>query len=459
MKKIILTDHQQQVFDNLIQDIHNAVSSKGKFIGTLIGPAGTGKTVITSLLVDFFLKKYMFKKLRMATPTHKSLKVVNNYLNNSIKSNKNFSSSTLHSFLKLKMQTVEDKITFVEDLFNNEFKQPIKILLIDECSMVSNDLFSHIQKRIATDNIEVVLFIGDKVQLPPVDNDSSLSKVFTELKQYALTEVVRQAAENTILYKATDIRLCIESSNYSDNDLAFTPSENIIVYNDTREWINSYLNNPVREDSVLTAFTNKSIIQYNSYVRNIINNKIDTQLPMLIDGEYIVLQEAYDAGNNKLIPNGEIVKVEFPILSYDSKLNLDYWSFLYNDSSEDDSVNIDIGKPEPEPIQIRVLDTASIGQFNNVLTALANLATKHKQNKNNAEAKKVWGQYWDLKKRFVDVKYPFAYTCHKLQGSTYTDVYINLKDIIASAKDTEFLYKLVYVALTRAKNKIHILQS
>jgi ATP-dependent exoDNAse (exonuclease V) alpha subunit len=450
-KNITLTSHQQNTFDNIIKDIQKSMSTKNPFIGVLVGPAGTGKTVITSKLVDFFLKEYLWKKLRIAAPTHKALKVINSYLPRHTKKSKNFSSSTLHSFLKLKMKTVEDRITFVEDLFNNEKQQPVKILLVDECSMVSRELFEHVNKRIYTDNIDIVLFIGDEIQLPPVDSSISVSPVFTEIKQYKLTEVVRQASEDPILQKATELRFAIENEVYIP--LTFEEKSSIHLFTDTKLWIEHYINNPNIDDSVLTAFTNKSVNQYNTYVRNIVNNKGTEKLPKLIDGEYIVLQEAYES-NKKFINNGEVIKVDTPILNYDSKLELDYWSFIYNEN--EDSIHSEL--EGDSLIKVNIIDDSSLEQYSRILEALAQLASTHKQNKNHSESKKVWGQYWNLKKRFVDIKYSYAYTVHKLQGSTYTDVYINVRDIIACVNDMEMLYRLIYVALTRAKGNVYILQ-
>jgi hypothetical protein len=184
-----------------------------------------------------------------------------------------------------------------------------------------------------------------------------------------------------------------------------------------------------------------------------VNNKGTEKLPKLIDGEYIVLQEAYES-NKKFINNGEVIKVDTPILNYDSKLELDYWSFIYNEN--EDSINSEL--EGDSLIKVNIIDDSSLEQYSRILEALAQLASTHKQNKNHSESKKVWGQYWNLKKRFVDIKYSYAYTVHKLQGSTYTDVYINVRDIIACVNDMEMLYRLIYVALTRAKGNVYILQ-
>lgn len=65
--------------------------------------------------------------------------------------------------------------------------------------------------------------------------------------------------------------------------------------------------------------------------------------------------------------------------------------------------------------------------------------------------------YWKLKESFLDIRLPYAVTCHKLQGSTFNRVLICGEDIMAVwEKDTRA--KCAYVAVTRATEKIGFLE-
>jgi Holliday junction DNA helicase RuvB len=69
-----------------------------------------------------------------------------------------------------------------------------------------------------------------------------------------------------------------------------------------------------------------------------------------------------------------------------------------------------------------------------------------------------WDKYFKLRDFFSDVQYVFASTIHKLQGSTYETVYFDLLSLLNNrniSKDS--MFRLVYVAITRAKSKVKIL--
>jgi exodeoxyribonuclease-5 len=435
-----LTPHQQKVFDDIISGIDESLKLGQKFIGSLSGPAGTGKTVMTAKIIQYLLDNYPHKHLRIATPTHKSLRVANNFIGKTLKKHRNFSSSTIHSYLKLKMEKVEDKIVFIEDFSNATKADPTKNLIIDESSMVSESLFNHIKAKSLAVGLDIILFVGDKIQLLPVDGKTN--PIFSDINQYELTEVVRQAQDSPILMKATEIRKCIETKNYDMNVLSFDEfkdsTSGIIIYDDAKDLLKAYLSD--NGDKTLSAFTNNSVNTYNDFVRKMINGS--TNLPMLIEGEQVVLQEAYE-NNGRFIQNGETVTVYSPFLNQHPVLKINYWTFMPKDEDSED-------------IEIRVVDTDSIAKYNTLLDKIALKAKTHKSNKQYKEAKEMWEKYWEVKNMFVDIKYNFCHTIHKLQGSTYENVFLNLKETIQNTTDKDTLFRLVYVALTRASNSVSI---
>ena len=434
-----LTPHQQLIYNDVIDAIDTSLGMGQKFFGSLSGPAGTGKTVMTSKIIKYLLEKYPMKNLRVTTPTHKSLRVLNDYIDKSIKKHKNFSSSTVHAYLKLKLQKLEDKMILVED-FDDGKMDKTKILIIDESSMVSKSLFEHIKSKANKSGIDIVLFVGDKMQLPPVEGGHN--PVYEEIDQYELTEVVRQAADSPILKKATEIRMCIANENYDLSVLSFSEfkdsNNGIIIYSDMKEWLKHHLDN--KDDKMLSAFTNDSVNAYNKFVRNYVNGSVN--LPKLLDNEEVVLQEAYQK-DGKFLSNGDTLTVYSPYLDHHPVLKFNFWTFT---PKEDDL----------DSIQVQVLDDDSIGAYNALLDKISTKAKKLKFEGKHKEAKDLWDKYWDIKAMFVDIKYNFANTIHKLQGSSYNEVYLNMKETLENSPDKKMLFHLAYVALTRARKTVHI---
>ena len=56
---------------------------------------------------------------------------------------------------------------------------------------------------------------------------------------------------------------------------------------------------------------------------------------------------------------------------------------------------------------------------------------------------------------FIDVRPIYSSTVHKSQGSTYDNVFLHIEDLSACPTYTD-IPRLLYVALTRARNNVYI---
>lgn len=65
-----------------------------------------------------------------------------------------------------------------------------------------------------------------------------------------------------------------------------------------------------------------------------------------------------------------------------------------------------------------------------------------------------WSKYFFYKKTVLDIRDVYASTVHSSQGSTYKDVFINLRNIYKYSDEN--LMRLVYVAVSRAKEKVYL---
>ena len=78
---------------------------------------------------------------------------------------------------------------------------------------------------------------------------------------------------------------------------------------------------------------------------------------------------------------------------------------------------------------------------------------EYKELKARAKKEKNWKVFFYLQNRMIDLRLPYATTVHKSQGSTYDEVLIDL-DSFKSCWDKDVAARLLYVAVSRAKNKV-----
>jgi exodeoxyribonuclease-5 len=68
-----------------------------------------------------------------------------------------------------------------------------------------------------------------------------------------------------------------------------------------------------------------------------------------------------------------------------------------------------------------------------------------------------WIDFWELKQRFHEVDYAYSLTIHKSQGSTFQDVFVDVRSMSANRNVVE-RNQLCYVAFTRAAKRLFLYQ-
>jgi exodeoxyribonuclease V len=161
----------------------------------LTGHAGSGKTYLMQRLTKNMLAKK--RRIVLSAPTHKAVAVLARKLAEA--NIKDVPCRTIHSILSLTPKPRTDRLVFERE----RDAEPVTadVVVVDECSMVSEDLYRHIKRHLPN---AFVLFVGDPAQLPPVGEVES--QTFGTKNRSHLTTVVRQAAGNPILAAASIIR-------------------------------------------------------------------------------------------------------------------------------------------------------------------------------------------------------------------------------------------------------------
>lgn len=269
----------------------------------------------------------------------------------------------------------------------------IKLIVIDEASMVNEAL----KKDILSFNIPVIA-LGDLHQLPPVFGDA----VFLVEPDVVLTEIMRQKADNPIIYLATRARLgqSIDYGKYGSKCLV-CHKKDLLEYNSL-----------MRNSNVIICGKNATRDELNKYIRKEVY-KIDS--PELIIGDKLICRQNNwneSLGENIFLINGMIGYVEdIDMESYNSK-----------------SINIGF---RPEFMEDK--------SFENLPIDYKYLSLPH-----------------GLKKNYITYfnKFEFGYaiTCHLSQGSQYDKVLVYNEYM----GNTEFYSKWLYTAITRAIDKLVI---
>jgi hypothetical protein len=72
------------------------------------------------------------------------------------------------------------------------------------------------------------------------------------------------------------------------------------------------------------------------------------------------------------------------------------------------------------------------------------------------EASQRWKEYWSLREEFTLVRFAYAFTAHRAQGSSISKTYVDVRDILANPDPDEKL-ECLYVSGTRARTTMRVL--
>lgn len=224
--KFLHFSHPTEEQTTVLKAMEDFVSPENQYdFMVLCGAAGTGKTSITAALIGYLNE--LGKPYKISAPTGRAARILGRKAKTT--------TSTIHSMIYApKADNETGKVTFKLKLGHNA--NPT-IYIIDEASMIPKDIdkeqnLFQVEKGLIYDLIAYIkkanvnnkiIFLGDRYQLPPIDEAESyaLNKEFLErtfnLKghSYLLTEVKRQEDGSYILENATDIRKAIDRGEKS----------------------------------------------------------------------------------------------------------------------------------------------------------------------------------------------------------------------------------------------------
>ena len=464
-----LNPDQRAAFDKLC----DFLTSPDDSVYVIKGWAGTGKTYCVSLFVKYVLEiVYPTKnwyKIAVTGPTNKSVRVIKK--TSGIR-NPRVTFQTIHKLLGLKERiTMEGKQEFTND---GDFKPSInstKLLIIDEVSMLNDDLFEKILEYRGKTKI---ICMGDPAQIPPVGRPDcipfrdELAEAY-KIKTVELRTIMRQKEGNAIIDSSVAIR-----SNIGSDRSQVDPTTKVNEKGEGIEFLN--LNSPETrrnfserlkeyfktdkfakdsEYAKIIAWRNKTVSTMNDLIRNVIYGE-EAKTSKILLGEKLI-------ANNPVIQEGYVVlntNEEFTVTGYEVKM--DNLRFMISKNPDDEPVEINLkfydatvsylnDNDEEIKVGIEILHEDSEAEFNKFANVLKLRAIEKRG------ADKSWLHYYNFLRRYADVSFAYAITCHKSQGSTYNTTFV-LEDDIDMNLDVVERNRIKYTAYTRASKKVYVLR-
>jgi len=379
-----------------LKDIINLIKKNNIF---LTGGAGVGKTTLTNEIIQYFQKKG--KNVARLASTGMAATLLEG--------------QTLHSFFDFGIASNMDELKTTKKLqISRKVKKilsAINLIIVDEISMVSKELFEMIRLRLLQADFKgKVMVVGDFLQLPPVTK--------TEVK-FAFESEAWERFE----FKTLSLDKVYRTSNKEFIELL-----NHIRFGYINEKIHNQLNDFVKPlPNDLREFTflfgkNKSASYHNHLQLEYIQTQLHVKkAEVMIYEKSITNKEVERFFEDARIDKELYLKVGVPVL-----FTRNSWNFFNGERG------IIIGIDE---------DILHVRKDNGITVKLSKLKqskTKWVEKNDKVKEEELFAIYQ------YPVKLAFAITIHKSQGMSLDDIIIESNEIFSPSQ--------FYVALSRTKN-------
>ena len=484
-------NEDQKGFVRAMADFLND-DSKRVFI--LQGCAGSGKTFLMQGVAKYLFSKK--KQVSLIAPTGKATKVLTK--------KSGFIASTIHAKIYNfhEVVEVENKERNVEDdflkaqvvgesdwvlHFNLKFNVDdiSTVYIVDESSLIGNrevdnetlkygsgkllhDLLTYINPNFK-ENARKVIFVGDMYQLPPVGMNHSpaltVEDIYKEcpylesldaIQMYMLQSVVRQKEGSGVLKVATYIREKLKQQRFNEFLIEEHPHD--VTKIPHAQFISTYMDAVKKKGLgrvIAIAYSNAYVDIYNRLIRA----QLFPQREEITEGDLLQIVMNTSIGEEYLL-NGDFVRVAQvgPRIVRKVKLGEEEIQLYFRD------VVIDFGDNKHNvllletvllskersltPIELKALNKDFMIRHNKEISE----AAKESKKKRHEKITELL-----LKDKYINalqVKYGYAITCHKSQGSEWDTVFLdcNLKRGFKN-RDT---FQWFYTGVTRSSNQLYL---
>ncbi|WP_341228434.1 AAA family ATPase [uncultured Arcticibacterium sp.] len=474
---------------NLSLDQETALTNLESFLGgsdkifILKGYAGSGKTTILKCLIDYLESDE--KEVEVIAPTGRAAKVLRD---------KTLKGTTIHrgiyNFDKLIPIEVEN-----EDVANKSFHFyfPIaekaitnRVIIVDEASMISNmrsqhELFTFGTGKLLDDLLTYanihntnnkIIFVGDPAQLPPVTDNKSLAldasffrAIGLPTQEIEMTGVFRQERENLIFSNSIKIREVLEESQRNTLSFDFDDSEFLHLADEMgpSKYV-SLFPKPKIGDSVILSYSNNQAFSNNLAIRE----KVFPNQEEITKGDILILNNNNYHTYEIDLFNGDMMEV----VGVSNKLETLSAPVWVNDGQQQTRKNVSLAFRDVQvqvphykgTINCKIIDSflnsgASSLSVTELKALYINFVMRFKE-KQKLRKEQGMPSFSEGSVEFkaalkvdpyfnaLKVKYGYAITCHKAQGSEWDTVFVDFRSRVGLNDDC---LRWSYTAITRAE--------
>ncbi len=461
MKDFSLTDDQEKAIKAFETWLDNS-SSGEPFI--LTGYAGTGKTFLSLV----FLTLVEERKLcwTVAAPTHKAVGVVRNSLATR-KLSPTFYPSTVHRLLRLKLVKKGNKEVCEQTSQTAKSLEQLKLVLIDEASMISSSLLEIILQSAHTYKTRLV-FVGDSAQLPPVGEEKSPAFFIKNASSSELSQVVRH--KGSVLRLASLLRdenfscpppPCFSGVVKDEFPVSSLNQEAWLELAKSSLYAASKNNDP--DSARILCYTNRYLERLIPHARRAVHGTLAEEMSVL-PGEVLISRRAVMRNSSK----GNHSYEEEPGMLFGSNTEMivkevvpEMFDFQDFDLTEKCQVDVPIVEAYVAEVMvgsieysIRLLPDVGTSARTILDSFLNNLSLQAKQ-LNGKDSRMYWKLFFYIRDSFAHVSPASVLTVHRSQGSTFGKVFI-ASDVFWP-KDLSLRRQLAYVAVSRASEGVWLL--
>lgn len=403
-----LTSDQSLAWSKLNSFLKMSADQAPVFV--LKGFAGTGKSYLMKMLLTL---PYNFV---FSAPTNKASKVLSDFLDQQVK--------TTYSVLGLRMTAEEDKLVLKSHV-NAPDLGSSPILVIDEAGMVPKFMADMLRRACAEQDWRII-FVGDPAQWNPIGESTSAVWGMAPPEHRAMLREVKRF-DNELLALSTTIRDKLKNKDYhiriKDNNSAGNGIFVCSKYEFTQKIKALRLEDWAQ--TKVTAWRNSTVDEYNRVIRKSLGFTAE------FEPNDLVLMGA------PLVSDGSIMAhtdEELKVISVESRL------FNFPEGLLDSYVIAVFDRP------YTLFVPKNPGVLESMLSKRAAIASTS----TGVSRAKAWASFWDLKNTFQSLRYGYAMTTHRMQGSTVDHILVDQQDILSNPNKRES-FRGLYVAATRPR--------